>query len=124
LPPTANGGTDAGDSFLNSNIEWQIGSNFDLQTVVADEFGHALGLGESSVSTAVMYCTHNGIKQALTSDDIAGIQSIYGAPQFDQFNNNGTHNRLRLQRRKHHLVHYEQRRNRDSRAGHHYNRPG
>jgi hypothetical protein len=92
LPPPANGGTDAGDIVLNSNISWQINSNYDLQTVVAHEIGHALGLGESSVSTAVMYGTYNAIKQALTSDDIAGIQSIYGAPQFDQFNNNGSHN--------------------------------
>jgi hypothetical protein len=37
----------------------------------------------------VMYGTYNGIKQALTSDDIAGIQSIYGTRQFDQFNTGG-----------------------------------
>ena len=92
LPPPANGGTDAGDIFFNSNINWQINTGYDLMTVAAHEFGHALGLGESSVSTSVMYGTYNGIKQALTSDDIAGIDSIYGTPQFDQFNNNGTHN--------------------------------
>jgi hypothetical protein len=86
LPPPANGGTDAGDIILNSNINWQINSNYDLMTVVAHEFGHALGLGESSVSSSVMYGTYNGIKQALASDDIAGIQSIYGTHQFDQFN--------------------------------------
>jgi hypothetical protein len=39
-----------------------------------------------------MYGTYNGIRQALASDDIAGIQSTYGSPQFDQFNSNGTHN--------------------------------
>ena len=55
-------------------------------TVVAHEFGHALGLGESSVSSSVMYGTYNGLKQALASDDIAGIQSIYGTRKFDQFN--------------------------------------
>jgi hypothetical protein len=88
-PPPANGGTDAGDILLNSNVNWQIGSNYDLMTVVAHEFGHSLGLGESTVSQAVMYGTYNGIKQALASDDIAGIQSIYGTRQFDQFNNAG-----------------------------------
>jgi Matrixin len=92
LPPPANGGTAAGDILLNSTVNWQIGSNFDLETVVAHEFGHALGLGESTVSTAVMFGTYNGIKQALTSDDIAGIQSIYGTRQFDQFNDNGQRN--------------------------------
>jgi hypothetical protein len=92
LPPPANGGTDAGDIFINSNVTWQIGSSYDLMTVVAHELGHAQGLGESSVSTAVMYGTYNGIKQALTSDDIAGIQSIYGTRQFDQFNTGGQRN--------------------------------
>ena len=90
LPPPANGGTDAGDILFNSSINWQINSNYDLMTVAAHEFGHALGLGESSVSTAVMYGTYNGIKQALTSDDIAGIQSIYGTRQYDQFNTAAT----------------------------------
>ena len=42
--------------------------------------------------TAVMYGTYNGIKQALASDDIAGIQSIYGTRQFDVYNSGGTHN--------------------------------
>jgi hypothetical protein len=92
LPPPANGGTDAGDILLNSTINWQINSNYDLMTVVAHEFGHALGLGESTVATAVMYGTYNEIKQALTSDDLAGIQSVYGTRHFDQFNNSGTHN--------------------------------
>jgi hypothetical protein len=92
LPPPANGGSDAGDILFNSNVSWQIYSSYDLMTVAAHEFGHALGLGESAVSTAVMYGTYNGIKQALTSDDIVGIDSIYGTPQFDQFNNSGHHN--------------------------------
>ena len=86
VPPPANGGTDAGDILLNSSVNWQINSNYDLMTVVAHEFGHALGLGESTVSTSVMYGTYNGIKQALASDDISGVQSIYGTRQFDQFN--------------------------------------
>jgi hypothetical protein len=92
LPPPANGGTDAGDILFNSTINWQINSNYDLLTVAAHEFGHALGLGESTVSTAVMYGTYNGLKDALTSDDIAGIQSIYGTRTYDQFNDAGTHN--------------------------------
>jgi hypothetical protein len=92
LPPPANGGTLAGDIVFNSTVNWQINSNYDVMTLAAHEFGHALGLGESSVSTAVMYGTYNGIKQALASDDIAGIQSIYGTRPFDQFNSNGQRN--------------------------------
>ena len=51
LPPPANGGTDAADILLNSNINWQINSNYDLMTVMAHEFGHALGLGDVSSPT-------------------------------------------------------------------------
>jgi len=95
LPPPANGGTDAGDILLNSNVNWQINSSYDVMTVVAHEFGHALGLGDvssPSLSSDVMYGTYTGIKQNLASDDIAGIQSIYGTPQFDQFNTGGQRN--------------------------------
>ncbi|MGO9464780.1 MAG: matrixin family metalloprotease [Isosphaeraceae bacterium] len=92
LPPPANGGTDAGDILFNSNANWQINSTYDIMTVAAHELGHALGLGGSTVSTAVMYGTYNGIKQALTTDDISGIQSIYGTRQFDRFNDGSQHN--------------------------------
>ena len=119
LPPPANGGTDAGDILFNSTVNWQINSNYDLMTVAAHEFGHALGLGESSVSTAVMYGTYNGIKQALTSDDIAGIDSIYGTRQFDQFNNGGTHNSSFFTRGEHQLVHHQQCADRHPQPGHH-----
>ena len=92
VPPEGNGGTDAGDILLNSTVNWQIGSNYDLMTVVAHEFGHALGLGESTVSSSVMYGTYNGIKQQLATDDIDGIDSIYGTRQFDQFNSGSQRN--------------------------------
>jgi len=32
------------------------------------------------------------MKQTLNSDDVAGIQSVWGAPQYDQFNSNGQSN--------------------------------
>ncbi len=92
LPPPFNGGTAAGDMFLNSTASWQINTDYDLETVAIHEFGHALGLGESQITTACMYATYNGMKQSLTSDDIAGIQSVWGAPQSDQFNSNGLTN--------------------------------
>ncbi len=89
LPPPYNGGTAAGDMFLNSTASWQINTDYDLETVAIHEFGHALGLGESQITTACMYAYYNGMKQSLTTDDIAGIQSVWGAPQPDQFNSNG-----------------------------------
>jgi len=92
LPPPFNGGTDAGDMFLNSTASWRINTSYDLETVAIHEFGHALGLGESQITAACMYAYYNGVKQSLTSDDIAGIQSVWGAPQPDQFNSNGQSN--------------------------------
>ena len=92
LPPPANGGTDAGDIILNSQADWGIQTNYDVMTVVGHEFGHALGLGGSTVTSALMYETYNGMKEGLTSDDIAGIQAIYGPRQYDQFNQGGTRN--------------------------------
>ncbi|WP_169977032.1 matrixin family metalloprotease [Tautonia rosea] len=93
LPPPFHGGTLAGDVVFNSTSTWNVGANFDLQTVAIHEIGHSLGLGHSEFSTAVMYDTYNGVKQGLTSDDIAGIRSLYGVRQHDwvdQFQNNQT----------------------------------
>src|SRR4051794_19830923 len=92
LPPPINGGSDAGDIVFNSGQNWQINSGLDLQTVAIHEIGHALGMGHSQITAACMYANYNGIKQSLTSDDISGMQSIYGAPQYDQFNSNGQNN--------------------------------
>ena len=92
LPPPFNGSTNAGDMFLNSTASWQINTDYDLETVAIHEFGHALGLGESQITTACMYAYYNGMKQSLTTDDISGIQSIWGTPQPDQFNGNGLSN--------------------------------
>ncbi len=93
LPPPFNGGTRAGDIVLNSNVSWNVNATYDLQTVGIHEFGHSLGLDHSTQSSAVMYGTYNGIKQTLTSDDIAGIRSIYGTrPEdwLDQYQSNDT----------------------------------
>ena len=70
---------------LNTSQPWQINSNYDLLTVALHEFGHALGLGESQVQQAVMYGTYQGVEQSLATDDIAGIDSIYGPRQPDYF---------------------------------------
>ncbi len=93
FPPPSNGGTLAGDILFNTQVTgWGIGHGYDVATVAAHEFGHALGLGESTVTNAVMYGSYNGINTTLVSDDISGIQSLYGAPQYDQFNVGGHRN--------------------------------
>ena len=56
------------------------------------EIGHALGMGHSQITTADMYAYYNAMKQILTTDDSSGIQTIYGTPQYDQFNSNGNSN--------------------------------
>lgn len=85
LPPPFNGGTRAGDIVMNATTAWQINTIYDLQTVAIHEIGHSLGLDHSSVATAVMYDSYNGVKQNLTSDDVAGIRSIYGPRAADPF---------------------------------------
>jgi hypothetical protein len=77
LPPPTNGGSASADLFFNSNAAWGSGG-YDLTSVALHEIGHALGLEHSSYSTAVMYADYTGVKTGLTSDDVAGIQAVYG----------------------------------------------
>ncbi len=83
LPPPINGGSEAGDIIMNTSQPWKMNSDFDLLTVAIHEFGHALGMDHSTISTADMYAYYNGVKQTLTPDDVAGIDSIYGPRQPD-----------------------------------------
>jgi hypothetical protein len=93
MPPPANGGTDAGDIFFNTSQHWTTnGGPYDLETVAIHEIGHALGMDQSQVQAADMYASYLYAKQTLTSDDIAGIQSIYGAPAPDAYEGPGGNN--------------------------------
>jgi len=83
LPPPSNGGSIAGDIVLNSYYTIKVNANYDLQTIMMHEFGHALGMDHSTTPSADMYPYYQGLNQAPTSDDIAGIQSIYGANPTD-----------------------------------------
>lgn len=53
----------------------------DLESVAVHEIGHLLGLGHSSVEDSIMYPTISSRtrKVDLASDDIQGIQELYGA---------------------------------------------
>jgi hypothetical protein len=94
MPPPVNNFSIAGDINFNTNQVWNIGSTYDLFTVASHEFGHSLGLYHSStLATNIMLPVYNGLKTALASDDIAGIQSIYGGARSpDAYNSGGASN--------------------------------
>ncbi len=73
--------------FADNDFEFEDGPdhiyslNMDIQGVTAHEYGHALGLDHSSSPAATMYyAIHRGsiTERNLHTDDINGIQSIYG----------------------------------------------
>lgn len=53
-------------------------ANVDLLTVAAHEIGHTLGLAHSSDPNALMFASYRGPHRSLDSDDIEGVQSLYG----------------------------------------------
>ncbi len=58
---------------------WE-GTESTLYQVALHELGHALGLNHSTDPTAVMYPTAQTTNPGLSIADIAGMQSLYGAP--------------------------------------------
>ena len=69
---------DAGFTFYTGTTGCAGG--FYIEDIAAHEFGHALGLGHSTVPTATMYPSTppcNTSLRTLDPDDIAGIRSLY-----------------------------------------------
>ncbi|KAA0705662.1 Matrix metalloproteinase-25 [Triplophysa tibetana] len=79
----------AGDTHFDDGENWSYGewsSNSDLFTVAVHEFGHALGLMHSSANVSIMKPYYYGPvgdmrSYTLSSDDILGIQALYGKRQ-------------------------------------------
>jgi hypothetical protein len=96
VPPSANNYSIAGDIQINTSQAFNIGSTYDLFSVVSHEIGHALGLEHSGNSQATLYPYYNGTKSSLSSDDVAGARSIYSSgavrspDRFDATASNGT----------------------------------
>ena len=69
----------AGDMHLDGSENWNVGADTDIYTVALHEAGHALGLGHTAVIGALMYPYYR-LGEEISSDDIAGIQTLYGPP--------------------------------------------
>ena len=67
------------DISFNSNVTWNTnGSNYDVQAVAAHEFGHALGIHHTEITSTprpTMYASYFGTDgRTLASDDNAALQ--------------------------------------------------
>jgi hypothetical protein len=71
--------TAGGDDEINTSMSFEIGSDYDLYSVMLHETGLALGLGEVSNPKEVMNQYYHGVLSGLQPGDIYGIQQIYGA---------------------------------------------
>lgn len=72
-----------GDIFINDAISWQVGFGSDLYLVAAHEIGHSLGLDHSDDPAALMYPTSTELTTGIASDDVRGIQALYGTRDGD-----------------------------------------
>lgn len=91
--PPMNGITAAGDIHLNSNKLFEIGfagAGYDLFQVVAHEIGHAIGLGHSDTSSALMYAFYQETFSGPQADDVNGARYLYGAPLVSPVPEGGT----------------------------------
>jgi Matrixin len=78
----------AGEIALNSNVIFDndgSAGTHDLYTVILQEIGHALGLGNSKHTAAAMHTYYGGERDDLSSFDVAAIQSLYGVRIADRF---------------------------------------
>ena len=87
--PPPDTGTGSGDDEINTTMGFNLGSDYDLYSVMLHETGLALGLAEVTNPTEVMYGIYTGIRSGLAAGDIAGIQGLYGPRTADVFQQQG-----------------------------------
>uniref|UniRef100_A0A1D1Y833 Metalloendoproteinase 1 n=1 Tax=Anthurium amnicola TaxID=1678845 RepID=A0A1D1Y833_9ARAE len=80
-PPDGRFHLDAAEDWVEGSVAAMSGTAVDLESVAVHEIGHLLGLGHSTVQEAIMYPTIRAgtRKVELASDDVEGIQSLYGS---------------------------------------------
>lgn len=79
-PPT--GGSWAGSLHFDEFEKWKDqpgGTGTRLYNVALHEIGHLLGLSHSQDTNAIMFAYYSESRNDLRADDIAGVQSLYGA---------------------------------------------
>ena len=80
-PPGDLAGTRTGDIILNSNYNFGVaaGAQRHLYTVFLQEFGHALGIGNSPNPSSAMYEFYQGRRTGLSAEDVSRVEALYGA---------------------------------------------
>src|SRR5262249_33709786 len=87
--PPPNGSTEAGDVVINTAMNLNNGSDYDLYSVMLHETGHALGLDHATNPAEVMYESYQGVRAGLSPGDVEGIQSLYGPRVPDAYQQHG-----------------------------------
>lgn len=87
----------SGEIVLNSNKAFGQGNapgQYDLYTVLLQESGHALGLGNSADAASVMYDYYGGARSGLGASDVTSVQRLYGVRTPDAFDADKSNNTL------------------------------
>lgn len=87
--PPPQGTTAGGDVEINLSMNYGIGKDFDLFSVLLHETGHSLGLGHPTSTSEVMRAVYGGVVDGLDDGDLVGIRAIYGARQVDVYEAQG-----------------------------------